>query len=395
MVSDKISEYHRCVELEKKQGLSNELKDVFKKNVNNNLEITEFDTTVSILNALSEIDPKLSYKMLKCFARSEQKIEELMKVSSALQARGFLKKAEKVYVEACQIPENTPTDRKEYFVEACEITGNTDPEYEKYRACVDKIYNNINISNTPEALDLLKKVIPLIEREKISAELKILYTSIFIQTFEMMVNADSPELTEDFLKEIENAPEGGFGTTLGLAISRLLTKNGHHGAAENICLLIQHEIGCERILSEFRILRSAALNVAFERKKPFDTEMLMRGSIPVTYVNSSENEKLVSIAREYDLGHQSLEEVKKFLHHNELNFEMMKAVFEYAKESNKMNFLFVLFKFLKFENKEGQVNLSTFGECLASAELDCNFLSIKKELKKEYRLRKEGGKEKF
>lgn len=397
LVSNKISEYHRCVGLEKKQGVSNELKSVFKNNFNNNLGITEFDNTVSILDALSEIDPKLSYKMLKCFARSEQKIEELMKVSSALQARGFLKKAEKVFEEACKITENTDSDSNEHSIEAYEITGYTDSDNEKYRAWV---YQNLDTANFPDAQEILKKIIPLLEREKISSDLKISYTRVYMRTFTALADQGSPELTENFLREIENVPEGEFGKTLGLAISRLLTRNGHLGAAENVCTLIQDSFGCALILSHLRLLHSAALNLSLERsferqEGPFDTDILMRGSVPVTYVNSSENEKVVSIAREYDLGNQSVEEVKRFLHHNELTFEMMKAVFKYAKKSQKMDFLFVLFKFLKFEEKEGQVNLSTFEECLASAELDCVFLSIKKELKKEYRLRKEGGKEKF
>lgn len=107
----KICEYNNSKKTNEKSVIYAWIKEFFKKIYQTKTPLKEFNQNASligpqkpssILDSLTAIDPRLSYKMLKCYEPSTQKNELLIKISIALHDRGFLNKADKVLKEACK-----------------------------------------------------------------------------------------------------------------------------------------------------------------------------------------------------------------------------------------------------------------------------------------------------
>lgn len=206
-------------------------REIFKT-IKNKSSIEQFNQeSLFILENLNSIDPRLSFKMLKCFQSSEKKTEELLKVSTALQSHGFFRKADKVYREGCKDYSNPP------------ISKSTNEEQLKNYLSEFKTKSSFN-SEELEKIDLISTLIDL---ENIPLSLKKNYYKIFLK-LASIIEHQYPHLSQNLLIKIKIS---GFLTTIANVITELLAKKEINIQAK---VLMRSDEGCKKIIEQLDLI---------------------------------------------------------------------------------------------------------------------------------------------
>lgn len=213
----KICEYNNSKKTNEKSAIYAWIKGFFNEIYQTKTPLKEFNqnsTAASligpqkpsfILDSLMAIDPRLSYKMLKCYEPSAQNNEVLIKISIALHDRGFLNKADKVLKEAY----------KNETVEFSQNKGVTDSIL-KSRICLRMDLENIPIAQ------------------------KIAYLKILIQIFAIIPKLPK-EVGEVFRQQIKDIREGEIGKAItGLVSCIFISYNMYSDLGEEAIEKIIH-----------------------------------------------------------------------------------------------------------------------------------------------------------